>query len=56
MEAEKERFRTSILSSVTHDLQTPLAAIMGSASSILAGRQPPSASVSAMAENTFDET
>lgn len=32
---ETERLRTSLLSSVTHDLQTPLAAIMGSASSLL---------------------
>ncbi|MEW6267370.1 MAG: DUF4118 domain-containing protein [Thermodesulfobacteriota bacterium] len=35
MEVEAERMRSSLLSSVTHDLQTPLAAIMGSASSIL---------------------
>lgn len=32
---ETERLRSSLLSSVTHDLQTPLAAIMGSASSLL---------------------
>jgi two-component system sensor histidine kinase KdpD len=32
---ENERLRTSLLSSVTHDLQTPLAAIVGSASSLL---------------------
>ena len=32
---ETERLRTSMLSSFTHDLQTPLAAIMGSASSLL---------------------
>ncbi|MBF0497938.1 MAG: sensor histidine kinase KdpD [Deltaproteobacteria bacterium] len=35
METESERLRTSLLSSVTHDLQTPLAAIMGSAGSML---------------------
>lgn len=34
MEAETERLKTSLLSSVTHDLQTPLAAIMGSADSL----------------------
>lgn len=34
---ESERLRTSLLSSVTHDLQTPLAAVMGSASSLLKG-------------------
>jgi two-component system sensor histidine kinase KdpD len=33
--AEAERLRTALLGSVTHDFQTPLAAIMGSASSLL---------------------
>jgi two-component system sensor histidine kinase KdpD len=32
---EAERLRSSLLGSVTHDFQTPLAAIMGSASSLL---------------------
>jgi two-component system sensor histidine kinase KdpD len=36
MEAETERLKTSLLSSVTHDLQTPLSAIMGSADSLAA--------------------
>jgi two-component system sensor histidine kinase KdpD len=35
IEAETERLRSSLLGSVTHDFQTPLAAIMGSASSLL---------------------
>ena len=35
--AETERLRTSLLSSVTHDLQTPLAAIMGSSHQPVAG-------------------
>ena len=35
IEAETERLRSSLLASVTHDFQTPLAAIMGSASSLL---------------------
>ena len=35
LEAEKERLRSSLLSSVSHDLRTPLAAIIGSASSLL---------------------
>jgi len=39
--AETERLRTSLLSSVTHDLQTPLAAIVGSASSLLQGQLAP---------------
>ena len=33
--AETERLRATLLGSVTHDFQTPLAAIMGSASSLL---------------------
>lgn len=32
---ETERLRSSLLSSITHDFQTPLAAVMGSASSML---------------------
>ncbi len=35
IETEKERLRSSLLSSVSHDLRTPLAAIIGSASSLL---------------------
>lgn len=34
-ETEKERFRNILLTSVSHDLRTPLTAIMGSASSLL---------------------
>jgi len=37
LDAEKERLRSSLLSSVSHDLRTPLAAIIGSASSLLQG-------------------
>jgi len=35
VEVESERLRSSLLGSITHDFQTPLAAIMGSASSLL---------------------
>jgi two-component system sensor histidine kinase KdpD len=35
MAMETERLRSSLLGSVTHDFQTPLAAIMGSASSLI---------------------
>jgi two-component system sensor histidine kinase KdpD len=35
VEIEAERLRSSLLSSVSHDLRTPLATIMGSASSLL---------------------
>ncbi|MGB8647812.1 MAG: ATP-binding protein [Anaerolineae bacterium] len=37
MLAESDRFRNALLSSISHDLRTPLAAIMGSASSLLDG-------------------
>ncbi len=35
LEAQSERLKASLLSSVTHDIQTPLAAIMGSAESLI---------------------
>ena len=35
IEAESERLRSSLLSSVSHDLRTPLAAILGSASALV---------------------
>lgn len=35
MDMEAERLKTSLLSSVTHDFQTPLAVIMGSAESLI---------------------
>jgi two-component system sensor histidine kinase KdpD len=37
VQAESERLRSSLLSSVSHDLRTPLAAITGAASSLLEG-------------------
>ena len=37
MRAEAERLRSSLLSSVSHDLRTPLASITGAASSLLEG-------------------
>jgi len=56
MEAETERLKTSLLSSVTHDLQTPLAAIMGSADSLVqvGDRLEPGLRQS-LAANIFDE-
>ena len=56
MEAETERLKTSLLSSVTHDLQTPLAAIMGSADSLVqvGDRLEPDMRRS-LAANIFDE-
>lgn len=37
IEAETERLRSALLSAVSHDLRTPLAAILGSASAMLQG-------------------
>jgi len=56
MEAETERLKTSLLSSVTHDLQTPLAAIMGSADSLAAvGENLALAQRRQLAVNIYDE-
>jgi len=56
MEAETERLKTSLLSSVTHDLQTPLAAIMGSADSLAAvGETLAPEQRRQLAVNIFDE-
>jgi len=56
MEAETERLKTSLLSSVTHDLQTPLSAIMGSADSLAAvGDTLASEQRRTLAVNIFDE-
>src|SRR5204863_9269481 len=38
VEAETERLRAALLSSVSHDLRTPLAVITGATSSLLEGR------------------
>lgn len=40
MQAETERLRSSLLSSVSHDLRTPLAAIAGASSSLLENSHP----------------
>jgi len=56
MEAETERLKTSLLSSVTHDLQTPLAAIMGSADSLAAvGETLATEQRRTLAMNIYDE-
>lgn len=56
MEAETERLKTSLLSSVTHDLQTPLAAIMGSADSLATvGEELEQAQRRQLAVNIFNE-
>jgi two-component system sensor histidine kinase KdpD len=56
LEGETERTRSSLLSAVTHDFQTPLAAVMGSASSIMEmGLDLPRQTMLELAENIYDE-
>ncbi len=56
MQVETERLRSSLLSSVSHDLRTPLAAITGSASSLLDnGESLPTATRRDLLENIHDE-
>lgn len=56
LDGEAERMRSSLLSAVTHDFQTPLAAVMGSASSIMEmGEGLPREKVLELAENIFEE-
>ena len=53
---EAEHLKSSILSSVTHDFQTPLAAVMGSASSLLEqGDKLSPQNIRSLAENIYDE-
>lgn len=54
--AETERMRNAILSSVSHDLRTPLATITGAASGLLEGQdRMGSASSQALARSIYDE-
>ena len=56
VEMESEKLKTSLLSSVTHDFQTPLAAISGSAEAILVlGKAADSERVMGLAENIRQE-
>jgi two-component system sensor histidine kinase KdpD len=56
LEGETERTRSSLLSAVTHDFQTPLAAVMGSASSIVEmGEGMPRPVIAELARNIYDE-
>lgn len=57
MQAETERFRNTLLSSISHDLRTPLAAIMGSASSLLETNQSMTDEVRReLTQNIYDES
>ncbi len=54
---EREQLRTSLLSSVSHDLRTPLASIVGAASSLVEYEQTlNSANRSALLNSVLDET
>jgi two-component system sensor histidine kinase KdpD len=55
LEAEKERLRASLLSSVSHDLRTPLAGIIGSATTLLESSAPGSAKSRELLENIQTE-
>jgi K+-sensing histidine kinase KdpD len=56
-ETEKERFRNILLTSVSHDLRTPLTAIMGSASSLLqSGKILSEEMHRELAQNIYDES
>ncbi len=57
MQVETEKLRSSLLSSVSHDLRTPLAAIAGSISSLLENGQALDASIRKdLLENVYGET
>ncbi len=56
MQVEAEKLRSSLLSSVSHDLRTPLAAITGSSSSLLQnGESLPPSTRKDLLENIHDE-
>jgi len=56
MQAETERLRSSLLSSVSHDLRTPLAAISGASSSLLESSQDVSPVKRELLETIYDES
>ena len=53
--AESEKLRATLLSSVSHDLRTPLAAITGAASALRDEAAPPPALVHELASTVLDE-
>jgi K+-sensing histidine kinase KdpD len=56
-ESEKEQFRNILLTSVSHDLRTPLTAIMGSASSLIYSGKILSEDIHReLAQNIYDES
>lgn len=56
LEIEAERLRTSLLSSVSHDLRTPLATINGAASSLLEPSELPDATRQELVRSILDES
>ena len=54
-EAEKERMRSNLLRSISHDIRTPLTSIIGSASAILDNPDLPKEQQREMLENVRDE-
>jgi len=55
LRARTEELRTSLLSSVSHDLRTPLAAIMGSATTLLESGAPLSPQQADLARTVYEE-
>ncbi len=55
VDAEAERLRSSLLSSISHDLRTPLAAIIGSSTSLLQTGAAPGDAGRELLENIRDE-
>jgi len=55
LQMESERLRNSLLAAISHDLRTPLAALVGLADSLQLTQPPPSAQQSAIAERIREQ-
>jgi two-component system, OmpR family, sensor histidine kinase KdpD len=56
VEVEAERLRTALLSSLSHDMRTPLASIEGAASTLLQETEPPAAARRELAATIVQES
>lgn len=57
VEAEAERIRSALLASISHDLRTPLAVMVGASSTLAEqGERLPAAERAALARSVFDQT
>jgi two-component system sensor histidine kinase KdpD len=56
LEMDRERLRNTLLSSVSHDLRTPLAAVTGAASSLLEDVQLPESARRDLTETIYEES